>query len=173
MPENPDHCVAENPDIPEILKVPEGHVLLLRANGRGVQKYTCPVNTPPKRRPMRSCLQATRMRGISWLSTSRDPPVPPGKHWMVARLWAKSCSIFQRQSRMALTGYCSKRNRRRAKACLVGSRTFSGSPRMAGNLLRRAATRQTIRPRCWWSIPRSIFSTVLQIPFPYQNDLQM
>jgi Protein of unknown function (DUF3455) len=51
MPENPDHCVAENPDIPEILKVPEGHVLLLRANGRGVQKYTCPVNTPPQAAP--------------------------------------------------------------------------------------------------------------------------
>jgi hypothetical protein len=34
---------------------------------------------------------------------------------------------------------------------------------MVGNLLRRAAIRQAIRPRYWWSILRSIFSTVLQL----------
>ena len=48
MPENPDQPVTENQDVPDILKVPEGHVLLLRAYGRGVQKYACPVSAVSK-----------------------------------------------------------------------------------------------------------------------------
>jgi hypothetical protein len=35
---------AKNGRIPDILKVPEGNVLLLRAHGRGTQKYACPVS---------------------------------------------------------------------------------------------------------------------------------
>ena len=51
MSENPDQCATENPDIPDILKVPEGNVLLLRADGRGVQKYARPVRTTSKAVP--------------------------------------------------------------------------------------------------------------------------
>jgi len=40
----PDQSVAEYGGIPDILKVPEGNVLVLRAYGRGVQKYACPVS---------------------------------------------------------------------------------------------------------------------------------
>ena len=35
---------AMNRRIPDILKVPEGNVLLLKAHGRGTQKYACPVS---------------------------------------------------------------------------------------------------------------------------------
>jgi hypothetical protein len=42
--QNTDRHAAERLDIPDILYVPAGHVLLLRAYGIGVQKYTCPVN---------------------------------------------------------------------------------------------------------------------------------
>jgi hypothetical protein len=35
---------AKNGRIPDILKVPEGNVLLLQADGRGTQKYACPVS---------------------------------------------------------------------------------------------------------------------------------
>ena len=35
MTENPDQYVAKHRHIPDILKVPEGNVLLLRAYGRG------------------------------------------------------------------------------------------------------------------------------------------
>jgi hypothetical protein len=37
--------------IPDILKVPEGNVLLLRSHGRGVQKYACPVTGTSKAVP--------------------------------------------------------------------------------------------------------------------------
>ena len=51
MTENPDQYVAEHRHIPDILKVPKGNVLLLRAYGRGVQKYTCPVSATSKAVP--------------------------------------------------------------------------------------------------------------------------
>ncbi|MDQ6867212.1 MAG: DUF3455 domain-containing protein [Pseudomonadota bacterium] len=35
---------AKNRRIPDILKVPEGNVLLLKAHARGTQKYACPVS---------------------------------------------------------------------------------------------------------------------------------
>jgi hypothetical protein len=42
---------AKSGRIPDILKVPEGNVLLLRAHGRGVQKYACPVSATSKAVP--------------------------------------------------------------------------------------------------------------------------
>ena len=45
MSQNSGQAVAAAPKhIPDILNVPPGNVLLLQAYGRGVQKYTCPVN---------------------------------------------------------------------------------------------------------------------------------
>ena len=41
--QNSGQAVAEPQPIPDILNVPPGNVLFLRAYGRGVQKYTCPV----------------------------------------------------------------------------------------------------------------------------------
>lgn len=37
--------------IPDILKVPPGNVLLLRTDGRGTQKYTCPVSATSSATP--------------------------------------------------------------------------------------------------------------------------
>src|SRR2546425_9840521 len=45
MSENPYESVTEPRHIPDILKVPPGNVLLLRAYGKGVQIYTCPDTT--------------------------------------------------------------------------------------------------------------------------------
>ncbi|MGH6836804.1 MAG: hypothetical protein ACREC9_14980, partial [Methylocella sp.] len=36
--------LAAPKQIPDILKVPPGNVLLLQADGRGTQKYACPVS---------------------------------------------------------------------------------------------------------------------------------
>ncbi len=49
MPESLDNLLNVFQDIPDVLQVPKGEVLLLRAYGRGVQIYTCIVNTgnPP------------------------------------------------------------------------------------------------------------------------------
>ena len=44
MAQNPGQAVAGAQHIPGILNVPPGNVLFLRAYGRGVQKYTCPVS---------------------------------------------------------------------------------------------------------------------------------
>ena len=41
MPEKSHTSVAETRNIPDILKVPDGEVLLLQAYGKGVQIYTC------------------------------------------------------------------------------------------------------------------------------------
>src|SRR6266852_2638645 len=41
MPENSHISVTEPQNIPDNLKVPDGQVLLLRAYGKGVQKYVC------------------------------------------------------------------------------------------------------------------------------------
>jgi hypothetical protein len=51
MTENPDQSVTKHRHIPDILKVPAGNVLLLRAYGRGVQKYACPVSAVSKAVP--------------------------------------------------------------------------------------------------------------------------
>ena len=51
MSEYPDQGVSPHRRIPEILKVPDGNVLLLRARGRGVQKYTPPVSATSKPTP--------------------------------------------------------------------------------------------------------------------------
>ncbi len=45
MSENPYESVTEPRHIPDVLKVPSGNVLLLRAYGKGVQIYTCPDTT--------------------------------------------------------------------------------------------------------------------------------
>lgn len=45
MPESPSRPLTTPQDIPAALQVPEGEVLLLQAFGRGVQIYTCIVNT--------------------------------------------------------------------------------------------------------------------------------
>ena len=45
MSEHPDEAVTELRHIPDILEVPPGNVLLLRAYGKGVQIYTCPDTT--------------------------------------------------------------------------------------------------------------------------------
>ena len=45
MSENPYESVTEPQHIPDILKVPPGNVLLMRAYGKGVQIYTCPDTT--------------------------------------------------------------------------------------------------------------------------------
>jgi hypothetical protein len=51
MAQNPDQSATEYGRIPDILRVPEGNVLLLRAYGKGVQKYTCPVSANSKAVP--------------------------------------------------------------------------------------------------------------------------
>jgi Protein of unknown function (DUF3455) len=49
MSENAYSSVTGPQDIPDNLKVPSGNVLLLRAYGKGVQKYTCTASaTGPK-----------------------------------------------------------------------------------------------------------------------------
>ncbi len=79
MSENTYHCPDKLENIPGELKVPEGHVLLLRAYAKGVQIYDCPFVEPPKavphairlrRAPRRSFLSA----GIAlatWLLTAQ------------------------------------------------------------------------------------------------------
>jgi hypothetical protein len=44
MTENPERSATQHRHIPDILKPPKGNDLLLRAYGRGVQKYPCPVS---------------------------------------------------------------------------------------------------------------------------------
>ncbi len=51
MSEYLDQGVTHHRHIPEILKVPDGNVLLLRARGRGVQKYTPPITADSKATP--------------------------------------------------------------------------------------------------------------------------
>ena len=48
MSEDIYHRSDKLDDIPDELKVPDGHVLLLRAYGKGVQIYDCPFVEPPK-----------------------------------------------------------------------------------------------------------------------------
>ena len=79
MSENTYHCPDKLEDIPDELKVPEGHVLLLQAYGKGVQIYDCPFVEPPKAVPHAilftgyredECdLVAIHFRGPSWQAT--------------------------------------------------------------------------------------------------------
>jgi hypothetical protein len=63
MSENPDQSVTEYRHVPDILKVPEANVLLLRADGSGVQKYACPVSTTSKTVPNAILLAGDRNDG--------------------------------------------------------------------------------------------------------------
>src|SRR5438093_11473103 len=63
MPENAYNSSIELQNIPAELKVPEGHVLLLRAYGKGVQMYDCPFVEPPKATPHAILLASDRDEG--------------------------------------------------------------------------------------------------------------
>jgi len=80
MTGNPGQSVTKHRHILDVLKVPEGNVLLLRAYDRGVQKYACPVNATSKAVPHAILLQA---------------------NWMAARLWVmpRTRSILQLRQR--------------------------------------------------------------------------
>jgi len=51
MTDNPSQSVRQHHHIPDALQVPEGNVLLLRAYGRGIQKYTPPVSATSRAVP--------------------------------------------------------------------------------------------------------------------------
>src|SRR5689334_12169929 len=61
LSENPYESVTERRDIPDVLKVPSGNSLLLRAYGKGVQIYTCPDTTHAK--PHAILLESDRDEG--------------------------------------------------------------------------------------------------------------
>ena len=63
MLENAYNSPTELGDIPDELKVPDGHVLLLRAYGKGVQMYDCPFVEPPKATPHAILLTGDRDEG--------------------------------------------------------------------------------------------------------------
>ncbi len=64
MSENPYESVTESPHIPDNLKVPpDGGPLLLRAYGKGVQIYDCPVSDPPTPKPHAILLKGDRDEG--------------------------------------------------------------------------------------------------------------
>ena len=48
MTEGRGSSTTDPQNIPDDLRVPNGNVLLLRANDKGVQIYDCPVSDPPK-----------------------------------------------------------------------------------------------------------------------------
>jgi Protein of unknown function (DUF3455) len=75
MPKNPGQSVGEYTDIPDVLKVPEGNVLLVRAQGEGIQKYRCPIGPKPTAVPhaiLRACdggggdIVAIHFQGPTW-----------------------------------------------------------------------------------------------------------
>ncbi len=55
--------VTRHHHIPDVLQVPDGNVLLLRARGRGVQKYTTPVTATSKATPHAILLTANQDEG--------------------------------------------------------------------------------------------------------------
>ena len=63
MSENPYESVTDLQNIPDELKVPAGHVQLLRAYGKGVQIYNCPFVEPPKATPHAILLTGDRDEG--------------------------------------------------------------------------------------------------------------
>jgi Protein of unknown function (DUF3455) len=78
MSENPYNSVTDLQNIPDELKVPAGHVQLLRAYGKGVQIYNCPFVEPPKATPHAILLTGDRdeddlvaihFAGPSWQAT--------------------------------------------------------------------------------------------------------
>jgi hypothetical protein len=103
MTDNPGQSVTKHRHIPDVLKVPDGNVLLLRAYGRGVQKYACPVSATSKAVPHAILLAGDRNEGdLAAIHFGG----PTWKLWMVARSWVmpRTRSILQLQTRMALTG---------------------------------------------------------------------
>ncbi len=105
MPENAYNSSTEPQDIPDDLKVPDGNVLLLRAYGKGVQIYDCPIVDPPKATPHAILLTddrdegdlvAIHFKGPSWQAIDGsivvgDPahakhvvaPDPDGVDWLL------------------------------------------------------------------------------------------
>ena len=78
MPENTYNSSAEPQDIPDVLKVPDGNVLLLQAYGKGVQIYDCPFVDFAKATPHailftgdsdEGDLVAIHFKGPSWQAT--------------------------------------------------------------------------------------------------------
>jgi hypothetical protein len=63
MSENAYSSVTGPQDIPDNLKVPSGNVLLLRAYGKGIQKYACPVSATSKAVPHAILLKDDRDEG--------------------------------------------------------------------------------------------------------------
>jgi Protein of unknown function (DUF3455) len=76
MPKKP----TENYTLPDILKVPEGHVLLLQAYGRGVQKYACPVSATSKAAPHAILLAGHRGEG-DLVAIHFKEPAGPNPTW--------------------------------------------------------------------------------------------
>jgi uncharacterized protein DUF3455 len=155
MSENPHKSATEPKGVPESLKVPpDGGPLLLRAYGKGVQIYECPVSDPPTPRPHAILLKGERdeedlvaihFAGPTWQAldgstvvgakmASAPSPDPDGVPWL--RFTAKSHGGNGLLSRVTYI-----------------QRLYTDG----GNLLRRAAIRQAIRLRYWWSILRSTF----------------
>lgn len=105
MSENPYSSTTEPQDIPNDLKVPDGNVLLLRAYGKGVQIYDCPISDPPKPTPHAILLMgdmdegdlvAIHFKGPSWQATDGSivvgdaanakhvaAPDPDGVDWLL------------------------------------------------------------------------------------------
>jgi len=75
-----DQYGPENYTIPDILKVPEGHVLLLQAYGRGVQKYACPVSATSKAAPHAILLAGHRGEG-DLVAIHFKEPTGPNPTW--------------------------------------------------------------------------------------------
>ena len=110
MSEDIYHRSGKLEDIPDELKVPEGHVLLLRAYGKGVQIYDCPFVEPPKAVPHAILLKgyedernlvAIHFKGPSWQATDgsivvgdaanvKQAPAPDGNSIAWLLLPAKS-----------------------------------------------------------------------------------
>jgi hypothetical protein len=150
--------LAGSKQIPDKLKVPPGNVLLLQADGRGTQKYTCPVSATSNATPHailrvgrhEGDLVAIHFGGPTWQALDGSSvvgdgakaihftaPDPDGVDWLL--LPAKSTTGNGEFSRVT---------------------SFNGSLRTEANLLRRGASQA--RPRYWSSILRSTCSMFLQ-----------
>ena len=110
MSEDIYHRSDKLDDIPDELKVPDGHVLLLRAYGKGVQIYDCPFVEPSKAAPHAILLKgyedernlvAIHFKGPSWQATDgsivvgdaanvKQTPAPDGNSIAWLLLPAKS-----------------------------------------------------------------------------------
>src|SRR5215831_11158495 len=85
MTGNPGQSVTKHRHILDVLKVPEGYVLLLRAYDRGVQKYACPVNATSKAVP-HAILLARELDGSSAVGDA------PHAKYFAAQATGASCS---------------------------------------------------------------------------------